>query len=190
VTTALFSIYLIGSTAYGAINGGTEVPVHQEVPLDELDGLPTSSDSGPLTPPSADEVITPSVVPVTIRIRDANGHQLLLSTARDLILIAFTVTLVWLIRQLLLSVREGDPFTATNVRRLRIIGFLFAVGVPIGVLIIQALEDSLAASSEVGELGSSFSIGAAPLLVGLGVFILAEVFAHGVRMRDDLEGTV
>ena len=28
------------------------------------------------------------------------------------------------------------------------------------------------------------------LLAGLGAFILAEVFAHGLRMREDLEGTV
>ena len=28
------------------------------------------------------------------------------------------------------------------------------------------------------------------LLTGLGVLVLAEVFAHGVRLREDVEGTI
>ena len=28
------------------------------------------------------------------------------------------------------------------------------------------------------------------VLAGLGVLVLAEVFAHGVRLREDVEGTI
>ena len=31
---------------------------------------------------------------------------------------------------------------------------------------------------------------AAALLAGLAVLVLAEVFAHGVRLREDVEGTI
>jgi hypothetical protein len=34
------------------------------------------------------------------------------------------------------------------------------------------------------------SIQAAPLVAGLGAFVLAEVFAHGVRLREDVEATI
>ena len=29
-----------------------------------------------------------------------------------------------------------------------------------------------------------------PLVCGLGVFVLAQVFAHGVRLREDVEATI
>jgi hypothetical protein len=87
-------------------------------------------------------------------------------------------------------VRDGDPFVAANVRRLRIIGFILAVGVPVIGYVTQLIDGALAAGSTVGELGQSYTLSGNGPLAGLGVFVLAEVFAHGVRLREDVEGTV
>jgi hypothetical protein len=54
----------------------------------------------------------------------------------------------------------------------------------------QELWQSLPAArfEDIGTEG--FSLPGNLLLAGLGAFILAEVFAQGLRMREDLEGTV
>ena len=68
------------------------------------------------------------------------------------------------------------------------------VGGPLVEFVNWALNLSLAntlppnAFGNVGFLGFSFPF--VLLLAGLGAFILAEVFAHGVRLREDVEGTV
>ena len=178
VLTGIFAVYLIGTAVVGAIAGGHEVVAHQEVAADRLGSLPSS-------------VVVGREVPVTIRIRDADSLQLTLATARDLIVIALGVGILWLVRGLLLSVRLGDPFTAANVRRLRTIGLIVVVGFPVAGFLIQLLEGWLASSSPVGELRSTFRLALSELLVaGLGIFVLSEVFAHGVRLREDVEGTV
>lgn len=106
--------------------------------------------------------------------------------------VALAVAFLWLVRRLLISVREGDPFTAANVRRLRAIGFVLIIGLPLSTYIGEQLEMWLARSSTVGEIGHfvvTSNIEDVPV-IGLLVFVLAEVFAHGVRLREDVEGTV
>lgn len=81
------------------------------------------------------------------------------------------------------TVRGGDPFIVENVRRLDAIAW--------SVLALEVLRlfvmGIAAAVWEPGRLGS-FSF--APWLAVLLLFVLSGVFAHGARMRADLEGTV
>jgi hypothetical protein len=81
------------------------------------------------------------------------------------------------------SVRGGDPFVLDNAQRLHAIAWL--------VLAIELLRLMVAGISSAvdmkGEMGG-FSL--APWLAVLLLFVLAGVFAHGARMRADLEGTV
>lgn len=177
VIGSLVSLLVIGSAVAGGLRGGRDVGVHQEVETGRLRSLP-------------DEVLVPDTVGVTVRIEDASPGQSALDVARSLGPIALVLALLWLLRALVLSVRDGDPFVAANVRRLRIIGFLLAVGVPVIGYVTHLLDGALAASSSVGELGGSYTLSGNGPLAGLGVFVLAEVFAHGVRLREDVEGTV
>jgi hypothetical protein len=90
----------------------------------------------------------------------------------------------------------GDPFGAANVRRLRGIGFVLIVGAPVVELINYGLRTALyndlpATGSPALDIGApGFSLPAGALLGGLGAFVLAEVFAYGVRLREDVDGTV
>jgi hypothetical protein len=54
----------------------------------------------------------------------------------------------------------------------------------------SALTNTLQPSAS-GDLGfDGFRFPLAALLGGLGAFVLAQVFAHGLRLREDAEGTV
>ena len=101
---------------------------------------------------------------------------------------------LWLLRGLARSVRQGDPFGAANVRRLRRLGLLFLLGYPVMVTITRLLQDWLVTTLPVlplGGIGTTLDvINIFALLAGLGMFLLAEVFAHGLRLREDVEGTI
>ncbi|MDQ3147677.1 MAG: DUF2975 domain-containing protein [Actinomycetota bacterium] len=172
-----FGVFLVGSALAGAIGGGHELAVHQEVSTDEVSSLPPTVDR-------------PATVPVTVHIEDARPNQVLVFLGRDLMAVTLIVAMLWLLRLLLRSVRDGDPFTAHNVRRLRAMAFLLVVGAPVAYVVMFACERWLASSATAGELGATFSVPGAGPVAGLGVFVLAEVFAHGTRLRADVEGTV
>ena len=102
--------------------------------------------------------------------------------------------MLWLLRGVARSVREGDPFHAANVRRLRGIGFVLALGGPVVEIFNSSVRQQLWESlppRPYGDIGTAgFGLPGNLVLAGLGAFILAEVFAHGLRLREDLEGTV
>ena len=104
---------------------------------------------------------------------------------------AFAVPLNYRILRRLLAivetVREGDPFVATNAQRLQAIAWT--------LLALQLL------SVIIGTIGRIVSTPATPLHLDAGfsisgwlavllTFLLARVFAEGTLMRQDLEGTV
>ena len=81
------------------------------------------------------------------------------------------------------TVREGDPFILTNALRLDAIAWS-VLALEVLRLIVTAIASAV---WEPGRLGG-FSF--APWLAVLLLFVLSGVFAHGARMRADLEGTV
>ena len=81
------------------------------------------------------------------------------------------------------TVRSGDPFLLENARRLDVIAWSVLAGEVLR-LVVMAIASAV---WEPGRLGG-FSF--APWLAVLMLFVLSGVFAHGARMRADLEGTV
>ena len=82
------------------------------------------------------------------------------------------------------TVRNGDPFNLENAHRLDAIAWSVLV-LEVLRMIVMAVA---AAVWEPGRLGSGFTF--TPWLAVLMLFVLSGVFAHGARMRADLEGTV
>ena len=79
----------------------------------------------------------------------------------------------------------------TNVRRLR---WLLMLGYPAVALTSSLLKEGLGSTMSeaqplLGNNAPTVNLAAA-LLAGLAVLVLAEVFAHGVRLREDVEGTI
>jgi DUF2975 family protein len=131
---------------------------------------------------------------VSAEVKDPTSKQMLLRSAMDFGPLVLFVAGLWLLQGFARSVKKGDPFGAANVQRLRRLGFLLVVGAPLVELLNWSLRQSLydeLPPNRFGNIGvAGFSLPAAALLGGLGAFILAEVFAYGLRLRDDVAGTV
>jgi hypothetical protein len=81
------------------------------------------------------------------------------------------------------TVRVGDPFILENARRLDAIAW--------SVVALEVLRLAVAAiAAAVWEPGRIDAFSFAPWLAVLLLFVLSGVFAHGTRIREDLEGTV
>jgi hypothetical protein len=101
---------------------------------------------------------------------------------------------LWVIWDLVRSVGRRDPFGPVSVRRLRTLGFLAVLGYPLLQALSAVLQGRLFATLPAlsGRLEPFYAaiFSPAPLMVGLCFFALAEVFAHGMRLREDVEATV
>ena len=118
----------------------------------------------------------------------ASGHPQLGNGLRAIIIIGTAGALIVhsILRHLLSmidSVRCGDPFIHENALRLTAIAW--------SVLALEVLRLLVTAiASVVWEPGRLGGFSFAPWLAVLLLFVLSGVFAHGARMRADLEGTV
>lgn len=85
------------------------------------------------------------------------------------------------------TVRIGDPFAAVNAARLNRIAWAV-----LGLEVLRSVNAVIASVSATPE--SQFDIGWSlnftRWITVLLLFVLARVFEHGTRMRDDLAGTV
>ena len=84
------------------------------------------------------------------------------------------------------TVRLGDPFVADNAARLKTMAWavlsLELLHLALGALVFGPLANS--------QLHLDWSFSVIPWLAVLLLFVLAQVFDDGTRMRDDLKGTV
>lgn len=94
-----------------------------------------------------------------------------------------------LLYRLVRSARQ--PFSAVNVRRLRGLGRFLLFGALIAAL-VEAVAGGLLARAVLTDHRFLFDydLPAGAVIGGIGLLAIAEVLRHGVRMREDLEGTV
>ncbi len=96
------------------------------------------------------------------------------------------------LRAIIATVGDGDPFEPENADRLTFMGWVMLacqiIVVPIaGLALIVA---KWAEPMENADITIDAGLDIEGILLVLILFILARVFKHGARMRDDLEGTV
>jgi hypothetical protein len=103
----------------------------------------------------------------------------------------FTIPLYYAALKRLLAivetVRAGDPFVAVNAQRLQGIAWVLFT-LQILSIVIGTIAKGISTPQHPVDLDAGFSLNG--WLAVLLTFLLARVFAHGTRMRDDLEGTV
>lgn len=85
------------------------------------------------------------------------------------------------------SVRAGDPFVIDNANRLQAIAWL-VLGAELLHLLVGAIANWMSTTGQPFDLGLRYSF--TPWITVLLLFVLARVFDHGARMREDIEGTV
>ncbi len=91
------------------------------------------------------------------------------------------------LRKIFRTLTLGDPFQPDNVRRLRHVGLILAV-VTGGVWLVQGLVASRLAPGVMEPQGISDLL--TPVFSVLVVFVLAEVFREGARLRRESELTI
>jgi hypothetical protein len=85
------------------------------------------------------------------------------------------------------TVRFGDPFVTGNAERLKTTAWAL---LGLELLHVAVGASAAYASSDSQPLDIHWNFSVSGWLAVLLLFVLARVFAHGTRMRDDLEGTV
>jgi hypothetical protein len=81
------------------------------------------------------------------------------------------------------SVRTGEAFTRDNAGRLRTIAWAM-----LGRIIVVAIASAVSTKEVPLHMNGNFHVTA--WLAILMLFVLAQLFLEGTRMREDLEGTV
>jgi hypothetical protein len=85
------------------------------------------------------------------------------------------------------SVRAGDPFVAASASRLQAIAWAL-LALQLLSLVVGAIADAISTPAHPLHFDAGFSING--WLAVLLTFVLAQVFAEGALMREDLERTV
>jgi hypothetical protein len=80
----------------------------------------------------------------------------------------------------------GDPFRPQNVARLRVVGFAL-IGLEVLGYIVHRVIDMFASGRTPGF---SLSVNLTGWFAILVVFVLAEVFREGARLRQDADLTI
>ena len=99
--------------------------------------------------------------------------------------VPFTYIVLTRLLAIVETVRLGDPFVAGNAARLKTMAWAL-LGLELLHLAVGAV--AVALSNTQMDLDWSFSV--TRWLAVLLLFVLAQVFDDGARMRDDLKGTV
>ena len=120
------------------------------------------------------------------------GHQGIVAGMRAIMAIGIVgVPIAFVILDALLkivgTVRDGDPFSLENAARLRTIAWAL---LGLEVLHVFVVAIASAVSSKELPLRIDGSVHLTGWIAVLLLFVLAQVFLEGTRMRNDLEGTV
>ncbi len=105
-----------------------------------------------------------------------------------LVTAAYTVGLIVVfnrLRRVFATLTQGDPFQPQNVGRLRVIGLALVALEVVGYGLKMALAFALP-----GRAAAGFSLNLTAWFAILVVFVLAEVFREGARLRHDAALTI
>lgn len=121
-------------------------------------------------------------IPEDISTIDYTPQQLAHAMMANGTIMLLRMVCLYFLYQIVGSVKQGDPFTPENAKRLARLGWTL-LGTYVLAFVLR-LYDGEASMAEIDgpDLGSA--------LVLLIVFILARVFRKGTEIREDLEGTV
>ncbi|MEE1788278.1 DUF2975 domain-containing protein [Streptomyces sp. SP17BM10] len=96
-----------------------------------------------------------------------------------------------LFSRLLKAVLRQGPFTEVVARRLSVLGWCVSVGTPLVGLIVGWSQSWLVGSmAPIVGSGPTVSGPLVLVLAGLAAVIMGKIMREGVRMREDLEGTI
>ena len=153
--------------------------------------VPASANVEDARLPEAYEIAGP--LPVTVDVDDPTLGQRVVATVPTLVWWTLAVVVLWLLRKIARSAAEGDPFRASNATRLRWLGALFLVGFPLATIVEGFFTNWFFAGIHLppGGITIAFPVVSGPaIMAAVCLFALAEVFAYGARLREDVDATI
>ncbi|ATL33054.1 hypothetical protein KY5_8036 [Streptomyces formicae] len=103
----------------------------------------------------------------------------------------FAAVAMLLFSRLLDGVVQKGPFTETVARRLSVLGWFVVVGMPVAGLVVGWSHSWLVGSmAPIVGSGPTFAGSMEFVFAGLAAVIMGRIMRQGVRMREDLEGTI
>lgn len=177
--------YLTGSSSTVALDAELEPPlvVAQSQNRWEMDSMQTSATIAEPESVGGLDGFTPQTVHGRILVdRDDGAGAPIYRTGLTAIGVLGLVALIAL-RRIVVSARDGEPFAAANIRRLRLAGAC-ALAVPV---VSEATERSLIRVVEVGtaiELQPTLLPWWPFVLLAAASFALAEIFRRGAELHD------
>ena len=173
-----------GSTAVGLARGGDSLIGGRTLAMQ----VRLAHDETPPLPKGVELAHAPTV---TVKVKDPSTRQLLLSRATSVGPVLLAGAVLLLLRRLVRSVKRGEPFSEASAHDLRLIAGLLIVGGSLVDVTNWGLRVALTHTLPYPLTSSpGLSFPPASMLAGVGALVLAEVFAHGNVMREDLEGTL
>jgi len=181
VVNAAIVLFAFGAVAaVASLFTESHVSVHAEYPRSQA-GLPTG-------------VVMTDNPTVAVDLVHPTTKQKLLAFGPAVTIGVLIAVGLWLLRGLAASAKGDDPFGRANVTRLRGLGFLLVLGAPVAAAIEQSLRFGLVNTLPHARYGDAmaptFDLPLGAMLAGVGAFVLAEVFAYGVRLREDVDATI
>ncbi|WP_158562781.1 DUF2975 domain-containing protein [Marinitenerispora sediminis] len=183
VLTALAAVAILADPLIAlATSGHARLPYEFTIPADMLDGL--RADEGVLRPGaefSGD---------VGVTLAQPNAWQTLLGMVAAGLPPALLVAGILLLRHTIRLVLADGPFTAAVAARLRALGVLTVLG-SLGSSVVSLAADVPFTNAVLASgFTLSWDVPVVPIACGIGVLVIAEIVAHGIGLREDLEGTV
>lgn len=107
--------------------------------------------------------------------------------------IALSVSVVlgaWLLLRLVQSIELGQPFVAASAQALRLLSMIVLVG-SLAVALCTGVADAVVTQRALRDVVSfGFTVPFVAVIAAFLILALAEAFAQGVRLQDDVEGLV
>ncbi|WP_157745701.1 DUF2975 domain-containing protein [Nocardiopsis gilva] len=130
---------------------------------------------------------------VSVRMPASTAAQTALSVLTPVSGLLFVLAGAVILRRALRAAMREGPFTLTVATRLRYVGYLAIFGGLAHALIV-AVTDALLLRSVLPDehvaFSWSFTFPAPEIVIGFGMLAVSEIIRHGVRLREDVEGTI
>ena len=149
-------------------------------------------------PPGTFEEGHAASVSVSVDVHDPSMKQRVIAAVPVLVWWTLVAIVLLLLRRVVRTAAKGDPFQRSNVTTLWWLGAIFLLGFPLATFVERSFTEWFFSAGvwTGGPLPPGGIATEAPLLSGpailaaVSVFALAEVFAYGARLREDVDATI
>ncbi|GAB3660632.1 DUF2975 domain-containing protein [Glycomyces tarimensis] len=183
---AVLVLALVAVAGLGLIAPAATAVAGDRLPLE----LPGAAIAGTIDFELRENVAIADDQHVTVTLADPDPWQRAVWASTELpgnaVVAALLALLLWLVRH----ARREDPFTISTVRRLRLAGVVAIAGGYLGFILELTAAMYLSSTMLVGGSAGVAHLPVHWLLIGFGLFAIAEVVNRGCAMRAELETVV